>query len=78
MSQDDEYESYLNAGGQLPDAQVASTSSRPAGTADIGAGDSLESVASAILGPGGVDWASTSGFADAASGGETHAAAGTV
>ena len=80
MLQDQDYEAFLNGGGQLSEDQATASSSTtvPAtGSADAAAGD-LERAAAAVLGSGGPEWASKSGFADAASGGETHAAAGTV
>ena len=75
--QDSDYEAFLNGGGQLQEGQTtASTLSATDFTGD-GLGDDLETAAAAVLGSGGATWASESGFADAASGGETHAAAGT-
>lgn len=74
--QDQDYEAFLNGDGQLSEDQATSLGTTDFATAAIG--DDLEKAAAAVLGSGGADWASQSGFADAASGGETHAAAGTV
>ena len=75
--QDSDYEAFLNGGGQLLEGETTSSLSAADFTGDA-LGDDLETAAAAVLGSEGAEWASKSGFADAASGGETHAAAGTV
>eukprot|EP01043_Picozoa_sp_COSAG02_P025088 COSAG02_NODE_1397_length_12873_cov_18.498043_4_plen_83_part_00 len=78
LMQDSDYEAFLNGGGQLLEGQTAASTLSPVDCTGDGLDDDLETAAAAVLGTGGEVWASESGFADAASGGETHAAAGTV
>ena len=75
VMQDSDYEAFLNGGGQLLEGGTALSAADFTGDAS---GGDLETAAAAVLGSEGAEWASKSGFADAASGGETHAAAGTV